>query len=284
MLILALAGGAVALLVVVAGAAGAVWFVSAKRATPPANVVAQAGQPAPVVQPVNNAQQGLPRTTPPNPAGQQANAGGPAGQPAPQPAPQPNTQPAPQPKTQPGPAKQPATKRPAVALTPTPPEGWGWYVQPSRAYAMWLPKTGRKLYQREETKKLKDFNVRYTVLDCEIKDDVRVNVLVLKLPVQKGEQVDRVTVYEMFRDIFLKDSEGKVTSESDVKVGNVAGKEYRIDVKSGEKARVRLLLLGAAVFQITTIGTQDQVEGQTANNVYESFLHEGMLGAQLRKK
>ncbi len=47
--------------------------------------------------------------------------------------------------------------------------------------------------------RIKGDNLRYTVLSCEIRNDITVNALVLKLPVKRGEQIDRATMAEEFR-------------------------------------------------------------------------------------
>lgn len=164
-----------------------------------------------------------------------------------------------------------------------PPEGWELYIQPGKAYAIWIPKNNRTLVQSQGTLKINKANVKYTVLECKIKQDVTVNVLVMNLPLKKGDEVDATTVHELLRDLKVKELGGKLAGETDTTVVKLAGKEYRIVLKDRKQVRMRVYFSKPTVYEIAVTGTKKQVEGKTASTVLNSFKHAGIVRRTLLK-
>lgn len=164
----------------------------------------------------------------------------------------------------------------------TPPEGWQEYIQEKyKAYSIWLPKTGRKLLQSEGSFEIKLENrkmkVGSVVLACDIKDDVKLNIQRLIFVLAKGEKIDHEEAIEAFRDLHMKDHPGTITEEYDLILGPMAGKEYRIDLKDGQKSRLRVYQTGRAVWRIWVTGTQEQVMGNSTKLIFSSFKHQQLL-------
>src|SRR5262249_17875109 len=158
-------------------------------------------------------------------------------------------------------------------------EGWQLYIPSSKAYSFWIPKANRKVFQQSGSYAVRGTKVSYTAVECEIKDDIKINAATLAVPVKKGEEPDFVTVIESVRDSHVKKLDGKVAKESDIKLGKVEGKEYVIDHKSGEKTILRLYLTETrkTLYQLLITGTKEQVEGEKAKLVLNSFQHAGMV-------
>ncbi|QJW96999.1 hypothetical protein [Frigoriglobus tundricola] len=170
-------------------------------------------------------------------------------------------------------------------LPEKPPEGWQEYVQEKyKAYSIWLPKSGRKLFQKDGVLDVDTMKVGYVVLRCEIDDDVTLNVQRLIIPLKKGETLDAVTMIETFRDVHLEEFEGTVTKEYDLMLGRMPGKEYRVDLKGGEKSRVRIYQIDRAVWRLWVTGTKEQVEGDTAKLIFASFKNQLLINEALKKK
>jgi len=166
-----------------------------------------------------------------------------------------------------------------------PPEGWQEYVQEKyKAYSIWLPKSGRKLFQTEGVLDLKEFKLGYVVLRCDIEDDVTLNIQRLIIPLMKGETLDAQTVIEIFRDLHQKDVGGTITEEFDLMLGKMPGKEYRLDLKGGEKSRVRIYQTGRAIWRVWVTGTKEQVMGDTTKLIFASFKNQLLIKDQPAKK
>lgn len=164
-------------------------------------------------------------------------------------------------------------------LPAKPPEGWEEYVQEKyKAYSIWLPKTGRKLLQTEGSIPLKGGEkLGYVILKCDIKNDVSLNVERLGLPLKKGEMIDAEAAIEVVRDLHMEDCPGTITEQFDLMLGRMQGKEYRIDLKSGEKSRLRVYQIGRVVWRIWVTGTKEQVMGDTTKLIFASFKNQLLL-------
>jgi hypothetical protein len=168
-------------------------------------------------------------------------------------------------------------------LPEQPPEGWQEYVQEKyKAYSIWLPKTGRKLSQSEGSFNIKLSDMRKlkvgsVVLACDIKDDVKLDVQRLIFVLAKGEKIDAQEAIETFRDLHMKDHPGTITEEYDLMLGKMPGKEYRVDLKDGQKSRLRVYQTGRAVWRIWVTGTQEQVMGNAAKRIFASFKNQQLL-------
>jgi hypothetical protein len=170
-------------------------------------------------------------------------------------------------------------------LPDKPPEGWQEYVQEKyKAYSIWLPKSERKLFQTEGTVNVKGDKIGYVILNCDIDDDVKLVVQRLIIPLQRGESIDPQTAIEIFRDVHMEDVDGKITEQFDLMLGKMPGKEYRIDLKNGDKSRLRLYQYARAVWRIYVTGTKEQVMGKTTKLIFASFKNQMLLKEQAAPK
>jgi hypothetical protein len=174
-------------------------------------------------------------------------------------------------------------------LPDKPPEGWQEYVQEKfKAYSVWLPKTGRKLLQTEGSVQFKIdakiFKLGYVILKCDIDNDVKLNIQRFIVPLGKGEMLDAEAVIEAFRDLHMEEYEGTITEEYDLMLGKMQGKEYRIDLKGGEKSRVRIYQVGRAIWRVWVTGTKEQVMGEKTKLIFSSFKNQMLLKDPPAKK
>ena len=100
----------------------------------------------------------------------------------------------------------------------------------------------------------------------------------------KGETLDAQTVIEIFRDLHQKDVGGTITEEFDLMLGKMPGKEYRLDLKGGEKSRVRIYQTGRAIWRVWVTGTKEQVMGDTTKLIFASFKNQLLIKDQPAKK
>jgi hypothetical protein len=250
-------GGGAAFLLVAAVVVGGIVMFSWKRATPatvsPVAVVPPTPvvQPAPVVQP--------PPVVPPQPV------------------------PATPPARATTPAKPPPPPRPVPPPGPPPPSGWQSYLPKGKQYEVWIPQNGWKAEEAKSTP-VGRYLARFSVMSFETKEKLRLVTMLIGLPLKRGEQLERTAVIEAVRDIFLKQLEGTVAADADISLGKtekhrVHGKEYLIDLKSGERAKLRIYTAGTdsgaltiyRIFQVAVIGSKEQVESDTAKVFLGSF-------------
>jgi hypothetical protein len=171
-------------------------------------------------------------------------------------------------------------------LPEKPPEGWQEYVQEKyKAYSIWLPSTGRKLLQTEgkvdvKISRTKTAKLGYVILACDIKDDITLFVERLGFPLEKGEMIDAQEAIEAFRDLHMEKHPGTITEEFDLMLGKMQGKEYRIDLKDGQKSRLRVYQFGRVVWRIWVTGTEQQVMGDKTKLIFSSFKNQMLLKAK----
>ena len=156
-----------------------------------------------------------------------------------------------------------------------PPEGWKEYTPSTKVFSVWLPNGGKRSERTRDiafgTAKLKLSLVQQE------NDKGTFTAGQVALPVAKGKKIDSNTAIEAFRDGFLKHDGGKVTSESDIKLGKMSGKEYKIEMEKDQYATLRLYHAGPRIYQVSFIGTKEQVENESTKLFLDSFKHQGMV-------
>jgi hypothetical protein len=163
-------------------------------------------------------------------------------------------------------------------LPAKPPAGWEEYVQEKfKAYSIWLPKTGRTLEQTEGSVETKSGKIGYVILKCDIDNDIKLNVQRFIIPLAKGEMIDAAVAIETFREMHMEEFPGKITEEYDLMLGKMPGKEFRVDLKDGDKSRVRIYQVGRAVWHIWVTGTKEQVMSKNTNLIFASFKNQILL-------
>ncbi|MBN9121576.1 MAG: hypothetical protein J0I06_20915 [Planctomycetes bacterium] len=156
-----------------------------------------------------------------------------------------------------------------------PPKGWNAYVPASKAFGVWLP-DGRKSEQSREAT-YDGAKLKISMVVVETKDKALFRAEQVSLPVKAGQKVDPERAIELFRDLFVKDVDGLVTADADVKLGKMPGKEYVMDAGKNGRAKLRVYVAGPRVYMISMIGTKEQIEGASAKVFFDSFKHQGMV-------
>ena len=182
----------------------------------------------------------------------------------------------------------------AAPLPPqTLPEGWEIYVQkPQSSFGLWLPQKNRKLFQGEGSTSVKGVKIGHRVLECEIKDDVTLRVLAIRIDLPRGETTDTQTMIELGREIYLKQFPGDLDKEElSIKKKEYEGTEYRITLKDGKDgplARLRVIphsipkFNRVILYQVSVTGTKEQVDGKTAKLLFDSFRHAGNVAEYVK--
>lgn len=163
---------------------------------------------------------------------------------------------------------------------PQPPEGWVEYIPKDKLFVAWIPKGGKRT-ERAETVPVKDQKIRVNILELETDGKVKYVARLFNLeygPPPKGTigkgpppRPDPNAMIEAARDLFLKETSGKVADEKEVKIGERKAKEYSITVNARTSARMRVLVIGKLLYQAGIVGPKEQVEGKDADLFLDSF-------------
>jgi hypothetical protein len=156
-----------------------------------------------------------------------------------------------------------------------PPKGWSEYIPASKAFAVWLPEGGRRS-ERSRDATFGGARLKISMVVVQ-KDNIIYRAEQVSLPVKAGEKVDATAALEAFRDAFVKDVNGLVTSDSDIKLGKMPGKEYVMDAGKTKQAKLRVYVAGPRVYMLSMIGTKEQIESDSAKMYFDSFKHQGMV-------
>jgi S1-C subfamily serine protease len=151
-----------------------------------------------------------------------------------------------------------------------PPEGWKEYTPKDNAFTVWLPEKTARRSERERTSTVRGQRLKVTALQVETSDGVILSIERLTLPPTMALRMKRSELEESLRDAILGEVRGKVTEESDVKLGAVPGREYLIE--AGRKSvRMRLFVTGGGrVFIAQAVGSSEQVAGEAATTFLNS--------------
>jgi hypothetical protein len=77
--------------------------------------------------------------------------------------------------------------------------------------------------------------------------------------------------FDILRDAFVKDLDGKVKEEKDVKQGDIPGKEYQIELRKGSARLQVYTVAGWVVFAVVEGKTKDAVTSKQADAFFESL-------------
>ena len=149
-----------------------------------------------------------------------------------------------------------------TARDDTLPDGWrevtGGYK--NRAYVVWYPKGG-KLTNDEDSIVSKDFGqIRIYRSVLQRKDGSLLATSQILLPPKLVKAPPKVR-QDFFRDMFLKEFDGKLVEEKKTKLGTMAGREYLVKTSKG-MARYVVLGTGVQIFRVAFVGTKDQLESK----------------------
>jgi hypothetical protein len=157
-----------------------------------------------------------------------------------------------------------------------PPAGWSEFTPGSKAFGVWLPDGGRRS-ERSRDMSYNGARLKISMVVVESRDKIIYRAEQVSLPVKAGQKVDAESAIEVFRDAFVKDVNGLVTADADVKLGKMAGKEYVMDAGKTKQAKLRVYVAGPRVYMVSMIGTKEQIQGESAKLYFDSFKHQGMV-------
>jgi hypothetical protein len=175
------------------------------------------------------------------------------------------------------------------------PDGWVDYMPTDKIFGVFLPKGGKRT-ERNDTVPVQGEKIRVNIIELESEGKGKFVARTLLIQVKmapppkpmvvKGKIIKpppgppaglfpspaaQQAMREAMRDAFLKEVNGKVADEKDVKFGEHKGKEYQITIDDKTCARVRVFVTGRLLHQFGIVGTKEQVEGRDADTFFESY-------------
>ena len=79
-------------------------------------------------------------------------------------------------------------------------------------------------------------------------------------------------VFDSSRDGAVANLEGKLVSESDIKLGDYPGREIRIGVEDGKQVfRARVYLVDRRLYQVVVFGSKEAATSKQADKFFDSF-------------
>jgi len=162
-----------------------------------------------------------------------------------------------------------AQKTPGKDDAPKPPAGWKEHSPRDGTYTVWIPEKASKQSERERNASIKGAKFRINMLTIQTSGGPEYVVEEVLLSPTLAKQFKTTELEEMFRDTTASDLGGKVTDESDVKAGDVAGKEYRIE--GGKNvARARIFTTTTRILLLRVSGKKEALDGDGAKTFLES--------------
>jgi hypothetical protein len=156
--------------------------------------------------------------------------------------------------------------------TPQPPKGWREYTPADRSFTCWIPTNPKRTSERARTTTLRGQSIKLTLLHLEMANGTIYQVE--KVSLSGARKLKRTTLEEALKEMLLSEMKGRLTNETDAKLGALSGKEYTAETGRG-LAVVRVFVTGARVVILHAEGTKDQMQGKATM----TFLDSCRLGA-----
>jgi S1-C subfamily serine protease len=154
------------------------------------------------------------------------------------------------------------------------PKGWREFSPKDKSFSVWVPQGGRS---RESERNISRKGIRLKFSTVTVQPNVNGPVYTagtVLLPPDLARKIRPAEWIELLRDAFLEDSQGRVTQEKDIKLGNAPGKEFVIEsVKIN--GRLRIYALGRRIYQAAVIGTKAQLVAKDADTFLNSYRLQG---------
>ncbi len=169
-------------------------------------------------------------------------------------------------------------KTPKKDDAPKPPAGWKEHSPRDGTYAVWIPEKAKSQSERERTATVSGQKMKFNLLAVEMAGGPSYVVEEVIVPAAMMTKLKGGELADTFRDLVAAEVGGKVTEETDVKAGEVAGKEYKIEsTKAAAKARV--FISGNRVLMLRISGKKEVVDGEAGKTFLESgrILAEGAV-------
>jgi hypothetical protein len=105
----------------------------------------------------------------------------------------------------------------------------------------------------------------------QVKDGTKFSAASVGLPAALVKDTSEEKRREIYRDAFLDQVQGKVTSEKDIEQGRCKGKDYMVDTAKG-KMRMQLLMLGGAgCYAMVEADTAERLAASDVDTYFASF-------------
>jgi S1-C subfamily serine protease len=154
-----------------------------------------------------------------------------------------------------------------------PPAGWKEYTPRDKTYTIWLPDPNRSQRERERSLTVRGHAMKINTLTVETTNGP---VLSAEGAIFEGvsTQDGRGDIETLIRDMIAGEIGGKVTAETNVTLGTLPGKEFRIETGTGARVgvvRVRVYVVGNSLFMTHVIGTKAQADSEGARIFLDSL-------------
>ena len=154
---------------------------------------------------------------------------------------------------------------------PRPPQGWKEYAPGDKSFTVWVPERARRQRESQRTSTIRGQPFKVTSLHIEMAGGPIYDVEKLTLPLALHTRLNRKELEDSLKEMLLSEFRGKLTGESEAKLGATAGKEYLIETGRG-LARARVFIgTGGRVVVLHVEGTKEQVQDKGVLVFLDSF-------------
>ncbi len=151
------------------------------------------------------------------------------------------------------------------------PPGWKEYTAADRSFRVWIPANAQRQHTHQRTSTLRRITMRENVLLLELGDGQVYYVEEVLVPPELLEGLPRQEMEALFKDLLLQELEARLEEETEVKIGDLAGREYRITTDRGVgRTRVFMSRKDRVVILIAA-GTRRQVDSQGTKTFLDSL-------------
>jgi hypothetical protein len=156
-----------------------------------------------------------------------------------------------------------------------PPAGWKEHSPGDGTYVVWIPEKANRQSERTRTINAKGAQLKINMLTIQFTNGPSYIVEEGILSPNLSKKFSHTELEDIFRDEIASIVGGKITDDTEVKAGNVTGKEFRIEGKTNARARVFVTPNNSRIFLLRVTGTKEHVDGENA----KTFLESGRLTA-----
>lgn len=150
-----------------------------------------------------------------------------------------------------------------------PPTGWKEYTPADKSFIVWVPEKPKNQASREGGSTIAGSRVKSNILVIEMTGGPTYTVEELMVPDALAQKIKRADMEIALRDMLVRDLNGKLTDEYDVRIGDILGKDYRIEVDKNI-TRARVFAASSRVFVLRATGTKEQVDADAARTFLDS--------------
>src|SRR5262245_57491675 len=151
------------------------------------------------------------------------------------------------------------------------PAGWKDYFSSSNEFAVWIPEKARSQYSLDRDVTVNQVRIRGTSLRVEMAGDLMYMVDVFTIARGLFNRVKREEWDEGFRNWVESERRGKVVEDTEVQLGAIPGREFRIEAP-GRASRARLFVVGDGKVVVLQVAAQAaDLNGESAHMFLRSF-------------